>query len=64
MPSGHGTASLIVGAPLAGLTSTVVSVRETLAAGSLLLLAAATALAFSSELEVPRNSQAQGLRGL
>lgn len=38
------TASLMVGAPLAGLTSTAVGVRKTIAAGSLILLAAATAL--------------------
>jgi hypothetical protein len=53
------TASLTAGAPLAGLTSTTVGVCKTIAAGSLILLAAATALVLSSALDAPRNSQDQ-----
>jgi hypothetical protein len=41
------TASLMVGAPLAGLASAAVGMRMTIAAGSLIFLAAATVLAFS-----------------
>jgi hypothetical protein len=53
------TASLTVGAPLAGLTSTAVGVCKTIAAGSLILVVAATALVLLSALDAPRNSQAQ-----
>jgi MFS family permease len=41
------TASLMVGAPLAGFTSAAFGIRATIVAGSLVLFAAATVLAFS-----------------
>ena len=46
------TASLMVGAPLAGLASAAVGMRMTIAAGSLIFLAAATVLAFSPDSHI------------
>jgi predicted MFS family arabinose efflux permease len=48
------TASLMVGAPLAGLASAAVGMRMTIAAGSLIFLAAATVLAFSPAAHIRR----------